>query len=219
MPAHNVVRIAGLMPGGEVWSVNPRYLSPGAGPVLDYDELLEWAEAIGTLTQALVAGAPLRQLLSTAASITSVRVEYITASGLMGQAAEWVPALPVAGGGSPTKPFQSAIVGSLLTGRPGRSFRGRLYWPALNISLNTTTLRIESGVAQGYANALADYLTDIGNAAPNGDPAALVVVSQTRDVATPVTSISVGNVLDVQRRRRDALEELRVSQTYPYTAP
>lgn len=216
MPAHNVVRIQGSMPGGEVWSVNPRYWSATTGSVVDFAELQTWANDIGAITQGLATNGDLRALMSTATSITAVRVEAVSASGTLVQAAEWRPATPVAGQGTATKPFQSSLVASLLTGRPGRSFRGRLYWPALNIAIGPATLRLTPTQTQSFASAMAAYLTAIGNAAPNGDPLDLVVVSQTLDVATPVTLITVGDVLDTQRRRRDSLEEQRSSQVVPY---
>lgn len=219
MPAHNVVRIQGAMPGGEVWSVNPRFYSAASGPVIDYEELLMWANEVGDIVTNLPENGSLKQFLSSVASITSVRVESISPSGTLVQAAEWVPSIGVTGTGLGNKPFQTAVVASLLTGRPGRSFRGRLYWPALNVTLSGTTLRLSAGQGQAFANAMAEFLTDISAASPADPSLTLSVVSQTLNVATPVNLISVGDVLDVQRRRRDSLLELRSSQVMPYSAP
>lgn len=216
MPAHNAVRINGTMPGGEVWSVNPRFWSPTSGSVVDYAELQEWADDIA----AVIAGWPstnaLLVAMSSALTVTSVRVEALSSVGTLIQAAESILATPKAGQGSPTKPYQTAVVTSLLTGRPGRSYRGRLYWPAQGAAMSTSDLRISGTACQAIADAMGAFLTDVAELTPGGVGVRPVVVSQTVDVATPVTSVSVGNIFDVQRRRRDSLDEARFTRVIPY---
>lgn len=216
MPAHNAVRINGTMPGGEVWSVNPRFWSPTSGSVIDYAELQEWADDVAAVISGWTSANALLTSLSSALTITSVRVEALSSTGTLIQAAESVLATPKAGQGSPSKPYQTAVVTSLLTGRPGRSYRGRLYWPAQALSMSTSDLRITGPAAQGIADAMGAFLTDVAELTPGGVGVRPVVVSQTLDVATPVTSVSVGNIFDVQRRRRDSLDEARFTRVIPY---
>lgn len=213
--AHNVVRILGSLPGGEVWSVNPKYIAGPEGLKTSYEDLLSWAEGIVSLNSGAIFPVNMRPLLSAAASVTAVRCEYRGPSGDLVQAAEAVPVSPVFGTGNPSKPFQTSLVSSLLTGRPGRSFRGRLYWPALAVPLGLTDLRVPDTNLQDYTSAIALFLEQVSIIGAPENDMTLAVVSETLSVATPVTQISCGDVLDVQRRRRDSLVEGRVTVGYP----
>lgn len=215
--AQNVVRINGAMPNGEVWSINPRFAGGPGGVIVGYEELQEWAQNIADYLVALPSGSSLLAALSSAVSITSVRTEQLDASGQLVQAGEYILTTPKAGSSTPTKPFQTSIVASLLTGRPGRSYRGRLYWPFLGSSISTSTLRIPTSFTQSFANDMAALLTAIATTLAPDQATAPVVVSQTLNVATPITQISVGDVVDTQRRRRDSLDEARTVQTVPYS--
>lgn len=213
--AHNVVRINGSLPGGEVWSVNPKYSAGPGGLKTSYEDLLAWAEGIVGLNGGGILPTGLRAIMSTAVSITSIRTEYRDASGNLAQAAEAVPVSPITGSNSASKPFQTSLVSSLLTGRPGRSYRGRLYWPALAMTIGTADLRVADTLLATTTAAINTALSQIANIGAPENDLALSVVSEKLSVATPVTQISCGDVLDVQRRRRDTLIEGRVTVDYP----
>lgn len=213
--AHNVIRISGVLPGGEVWSVNPKFAGGDTGPVDDYVNLLAWVEGIGLLNSGNVLSNGLRAMLSLSGWVTQIRGEFRDDTGTLVQAAEYVLPSPAAGTGTASKPFQTSLVSSLLTGRPGRSYRGRLYWPALGVAVVPTDLRIADGNLATYTNDIADFLSDVQMAVPFADGPVLSVVSDTLSVATPVTEISCGDVLDVQRRRRDSLIEGRINRPFP----
>lgn len=214
MVAHNVVRINGTLPGGEVWSVTPKFVG-ASGPMTEYADLLQWAENIGQAQTEWTNSFALRELLSSQANITSVRTEYRTAAGELGQAAEFVHTSPVAGVGIPNKIFQASIVCSLLTGRPGRSYRGRIYWPALAVTLGTGNLRVPEAYRDKTVASFGALFREIEGAADLIQPMDLAVVSQTLGVATPVTGVQVGDIIDIQRRRRDSLQEFYSSEGYP----
>lgn len=212
---HNVVRIGGNLPGGEVWSVTPKFIGNFGDPIVGYEDLLEWATSIALLNGGSVLPNGLRSLLSTAASVTTIRTEYRDANNDLAQAAEFVLPTPAAGTGSATKPFQTSIVTSLLTGRPGRSYRGRLYWPALSATISTSTLRLAEATATSIASAAATFLTEVQSSVPEGADVVLAVVSDKLGTGAAVNSIQVGDILDTQRRRRDSLLEGRVSANFP----
>lgn len=213
--AHNVVRILGSLPGGEVWSVNPKY-GPGPGGLkTSYEDLLAWANGIVGLNSGTILTAGLRTLLSLSGAVTAIRCEYRSAAGTLVQAAEAVPVSPVSGSGSATKPFQTSLVSSLLTGRPGRSYRGRLFWPALGAPIGSSDLRVSDTNLQTFTAAISTFLEQVASIGEPENDAVLSVVSDTLSVITPVTQISCGDVLDVQRRRRDSLIEGRVTVAYP----
>lgn len=210
---HNKMILSGSLPGGERWSCGVAYDKPAglADPLTSYNSLLSWIEddIIPALDKTEINA--LKALLSSQGRIDTVRTEYREGTELV-QAAQVELGSPVAGTGTMTKVFQTAVVCSLLTGRPGRSYRGRVYWPALGAVINQTTGRLQTPSAQGVADAMAFLLTDVGDLSLEADlrPG---VYSAVKDEFTYVNSISVGDVLDTQRRRRDTLVEARSSAT------
>lgn len=212
---HNVVSIQGSLPGGEVWSINPRFRGAFSPPVRDYEELLAWATAIGELNSNTVLPAGVRQLLSSAAHVTQIRVAHIGTNGRTEQVAEYTLPTPAAGTGNATKPFQAALCFSLLTGRPGRRNRGRLFMPALAAVIGVSDLRITAQNRSTYLQGMVDLLTGIQGAVTTGQEMVLAVFSQVQGAANLVTDIELGDLLDTQRRRRDSLTEQRSRLEYP----
>lgn len=101
-------------------------------------------------------------------------------------------------------PDQLALVATLRTAIPGRSYRGRAYLPAPNSAqlAGTTGLFGDTFVA-GYNTAMATLLTDIktgesGTSTPGVPP---VVVSRKLGIMTPITAVEMDNRADVQRSR------------------
>ncbi len=214
MVAYNRVRILGGMPGGEVWSINPAFGGTAPALVDNFEDLLTWATSIAALNSNQLFPTVLRQLLSNALTITGVRTEYFNAAGDLTAAAEYLYPSPVTGSTEPTLPYQSAMVVSLLTGRPGRSYRGRLYLPLIATSLVSTTLRIPGSIVTAALADVAGFLQDVQEAIPVGYSANLCVVSQTLDTTTAVSSLRIGNIIDSQNRRRDALVEAYQTLVY-----
>lgn len=213
--AHNVVRINGNMPSGEVWSITPKFGATGFPLIFEYADLLAWATNIGGLNEGAVLPDGIRASMSAYVSVTEIVTEYRDASGELAQSARFTLPTPAVGSGSVNKTFQTAIVSSLLTGRPGRSYRGRIYWPAQSAAISTTTGRLSAEFTDAYAASVAAFLSAVQSAGPEGSSPELSVVSQTISEVTPVTQIQVGDVLDTQRRRRDSLLELRSTIDFP----
>lgn len=105
--------------------------------------------------------------------------------------------MPIAGtaSGDELDP-QSAVVVSLRTANIGRSYRGRMFLPALAESMQDSGL-MGTGVGADIANETLN-LVQAGAAA--GYP--LVVWSATLNVATEVTQVKVDQFLRTQRRRQ-----------------
>jgi len=220
---HNVVRIKGTLTGGESWSINPCFFD-SIGPFQDspktYDDLLIWATDVGGLNSGNVFPASIMSLISSNCAITSVRTEY-WADNEIQMAAEFVPSSPKFGNGGPTKSYSTALVASLRTGRPGRSYRGRLYFPALAAVISSSTGRLTSAVSTTFSTDIAAWLQAVGNQGSFllrtlAEPC---VVSKTANVITKVETVAIGDVLDSQRRRRDALVELYTTATVGDVTP
>lgn len=206
--AFNQVSIKGtFVSGAEVWSVNPKFIQADGGTIEDYQQLENWAIGISQLNSGNVFPPALRGLLSTAGSITEVTCSYYGANGHLAEiaAASVSPAAP--GTGSATKPLQTALVSSLRTGRPGRSYRGRIYWPALNASISSSSLRMTATDCGNILTAIVGFLNELEASAQLTTPPSLAVISQTASTYSLVNQVLVGDVLDTQRRRRDSFPE------------
>jgi hypothetical protein len=116
------------------------------------------------------------------------------------------------GSQSGANPTELAMCVTMLTGAPGRSNRGRLYLGGFGPNTITSTGRVNVTAAQEIANSMARFLRavrDIATMTGQQDTWEPQVVSRTRTTARKITSVSIGDVWDVQRRRRNKLVETR----------
>ena len=142
----------------------------------------------------------LRGYWSSSGSLLNVRCYYYVGTGQPASYVGQSTGARVAGQGSISQAPQVTAVFSLLTGQAGRSYRGRFYWPAQGSPMTSNlTATLPS---QSSADAMSSALTSMGNLIPGGNAFA-AVVSEARDLVTPVTSVSIDSVLDTQRSRRD----------------
>lgn len=212
------VRLIGSLPGGEVWSVNPAFNE--TTNVADWDQTAgqSAADAIGAVTIPTA----LNDLRSGNAVGVTVRVERRSDAHELLGAAESAWTAGKATSVTPRMPPQIAVVLSLRSTIPGSRGRGRLYWPALGGQVDSTTLRMSVPTPAAAASAAAQYLDAIATALKNAlapTPSLidydLCVVSPTTGTKTRITRIEVGNVYDVQRRRRDRLTEVYAGVPMP----
>jgi len=207
------VSVQGSLPGGEVWSVNPVYRLGTGG---DVPATALQCQQIVTAINAITVSSGVLTMMSTSTAITGCRVEARGLGGVLEALAEGQRGSAVAGSGATTHPYQTSLVTSLRTSTPGPSGRGRLYWPLTGGPLSATTLRVASGQVNTYLLGVKTYLSAIDTAieATLGG-AALAVWSRKTGAIHAVTSLQMGDVPDVQRRRRDQLIEGITATTYP----
>ena len=110
----------------------------------------------------------------------------------------------VEGNGMP----QQTLCISLLTGaKRGLASRGRFYPPATVLSLSSAGTVSKPGVTL-VATAARTLITNLNNWPGTDTPiGGQVVVLGGNGTTRPVTAVSVGNVMDTQRRRRNKLRE------------
>lgn len=205
------VSILGSMPGSEVWSVNPVFALT-TGSVVSTPECAAIAAAVNAVT----VPTGLRNVMTANTQVIGARAEARTVGGTLEAIAEANRVTPVFGSGGSALPYQSALVATLQTLTAGGRGRGRLYWPATGASLDLTTLRLDSSLHSGFLSAMVTYLTAV-EAAVDGaidETVSLAVWSRTANALPQVTSIRVGNIIDTQRRRRDALSETYLSSAF-----
>lgn len=152
------------------------------------------AQEVGLLTSSGLMTA-LTGLLSTDSGYDELRL-YSYPNG--GPTAEFVGAADITDGVgtlAQNGPFQVALVATMLTGRSGRSYRGRAYMPYLGLSY--------ASASHNYGLDVTPLVTawaDFGGA--HVSTQALAVVSQVGAGAiTPITAFRVDNRVDIQRRR------------------
>lgn len=215
-------QLSGTIAGIEVFTVNPTFDVEG--------ELTEnWDQPTANAMVAAAAAVDVPTSMAFAAStlveFTEVRIEgrSSTDDSLLGVAVATYSGAQPPGSATANKSPQSSVVISLRTDSPGASGRGRMYWPALNVTLGSN-LRIATADRDGIAAAAAEYLNGVQEAMeaaaatlPPWSTLPLAVRSKTTLTTPHVVRLMVGDVLDTQRRRRDALPENYTSLAYPPT--
>lgn len=205
------VSIKGTFPSNEVWSVNPVYGFADPDVVTTPTQMSAAAAAVA----AVAVPANLRGMMSTNTRINSFRLEARTAAGVLENLAENTLGSPVAGTGTTPHTFQTAWCSSLRTTVVGASGRGRLYWPATGVTVDPTSMRPTNPSPVSVAGAVQTYLSGIETALNTvWGGLGLGVWSRKNGSVNDVSTIQVGDVLDIQRRRRDSLIETYVSVSY-----
>jgi hypothetical protein len=156
--------------------------------------------------------------MSVAASRTGARVEVRDDANdsLIGISTQSSSSALV-GTGTLTMPPQSSTVLSLRTDTPGGSGRGRLYWPHLAGTLGADG-RTPGATMILFVQDFKAYLTGIRSDLAAAFPTIgfdLAVRSRTTHTTPHVVRIQAGNVIDTQRRRRDALPESYTTLAFP----
>lgn len=186
---------SGIYPG-ESWSFTLHTLSSADLPTAQSN----WGDALAALwTGALDAE------IYTDVSLT----EYTTASlntatgAQISRLSDDVTLPGVATGAS--LPAQCSLAVSWRTATATRAGRGRMYLPAMAVSVMSAGKASAGTITAVVAavKAMTDVLV--------GDAMTPVLYSRSAHTTTEITKFDVGNVIDTQRRRRDKLIEVRTS--------
>lgn len=207
---HLQVVAVGGMPGGERWSCS--LALSGQNTAYGSDDVTAFApQAMARWSTMVSAG---ESLLSTGVTLQRVDVRVITVAGTTEYLASSAPLAVVAGQGPPILPNQCAIVASLRTDTAGAKGRGRFFLPCLQADVEANG-RISAGKRSGLVTkvgALLNGLVADANGTFQAAPVALVVASKVgAGINSRVTAARIGDVIDTQRRRRDALVEAYAS--------
>jgi hypothetical protein len=214
------LQLSGVIAGVETFTVNPVFDVEG-----ELAETWEQETANAMITAAAAVDIPtvLRQAASVRSQFGEMRLEGRTDAddSLLGVAVAAYSGEQPASSATAVQVAQAAIVLSLRTDAPGASGRGRLYWPAMGAQIGTN-LRLTNPTAASMAEAAAAYLNDVrlameaaATSLPPWSSLALAVRSKTTHTTPHVVRVMVGDVIDTQRRRRDALPETYVTSAFP----
>lgn len=214
-PVYARLRMGGTLYNDANWSVGIAFCSPSGGDpfgnlstVSAQSALETWVDNLqDNLVQDL--GSQLTDWISQSGRLKFVRASRVGTDGRETAVADLQLGFPINGTQQAVNAAQAAVVLSLQSGRPGASYRGRVYWPALGAPL--TSGRLNGANCLQGAQGLAGFLTAAGSAAQGfGGTGGVVagVVSTRRNLISPVTSVRVGNRLDTQRRRAEGEQEV-----------
>lgn len=204
MPAFFRVNIDGtLAQGAERWSTAVAVSDPVVGVPPTPANMAAAAESI-LQAFAPATGWPsvMKGGISSSGSITRVRVYWYADVGQAASVQGVSVGAPIAGEGTATLPPQCTVVISLRTGLPGRSQRGRMYWPLAGGAI--TVAQRSAYVTQTFANSAASMLNAIRTTTQFGG-GDVVIASEKTGQLTKVNAVTADNVVDTQRRRRDKL--------------
>lgn len=206
------VSITGVMPGGEVWSINPVWRMNVQNQAVTVSQ----CQAIVTAVNAITVPTAFRPIFNLTTGITGCRVEARTNEGVLQSLAEGTRASTIFGTGTADHPYQNAIVLSLRSPLAGASGRGRLYMPATGLALNGPTLRPTAATVLAILGGSKAYLGLIGGAVTSiVSDTILAVWSRKLNTTLGVTRVQMGDVVDTQRRRRDSMIENYQELAYP----
>lgn len=208
------VTLFGELPGGERWSVSPAFRGDWDDPVFGHDELQAAATAIQSTTN-WTDYPTLMTFLSSRGSIGGTRVSLYGPDGRLADYAERAASGPINGSGTLALPPTAACALSLYSGIPGRSYRGRIFWPALGATLDSNTGRFRTSDVAELAIETTEMLSDIQDKFQPTRAAHLIVWSSKLQAGTTVREVRVGDLVDSQRGRKDALQDQYASAAYP----
>lgn len=140
--------------------------------------------------------------LPTVISLVLIKVTDLSVED--GTSIEYATGLPITGdANSPALPNNCTMTIKWTTGRSGRSYRGRTYFPVLREDIVDANM-----VSAVYAAQILTVMTDLVVVDLPVNDCVMVVASRVNNgtprvtgLATPVTNLSIDRVIDSQRRR------------------
>ena len=216
--AFNRLQLLGSIDTGDIWSCTFNFATNAGESVASSEaELSAAAGRVRALNDGKIVDDNLLSFMSSGYSITGFKLSDVSGATFHETAQAAVQlAGPVAGTGSPVQAPEIAACCSFNLNSSNRRYRGRVFWPGVGRSvtnnfryLRTDCDNLAAGMRQTLTN-LAIAIDGAGDDAGGGqNPNSLLpcVVSKTGHLATPISQVSVGDVPDVQRRRRNKEQE------------
>lgn len=212
-PEHTLVTFGGTMTelaaNDEIFQCGVRGIYTGGGPVPEgdlqdlADKVLNGVSGTGGGLSGIWAAA--NGFIANTAKLAWVKAVNIAPDGSYSSEPAISQITPLAGGTAPALPSFCCIALSWSTGKTlGKAVRGRLYPPNFGAPFSGGSFTTAAAVTSLLAWQKNLYIA-LNNAL---SPAAFIphVVSKSGEL-NPITGCRVGNVIDTQRRRKDATPE------------
>lgn len=225
--AFNRLQLLGSIITGDIWSctINFGAASGEAGPS-DEQTLKAAAARVRALQGGSIVGPNLRAFMSSAYALTGFKLSAVSGTTFRetAQAAVTLGG-PVAGSGTPVQAPEIAACVSWNLEQSNRRNRGRIYWPGVGRAVNSD-MRYSSADTQSLNDGMNEFILQLtgaiggaqqgGTGDGTGGGFYALVVSKVGRSAVPIESVSVGDVPDVQRRRRNKEREAYSVSTVTY---
>lgn len=212
--ATNAIRVTfngSLCEGQEIWSFGVHLAAPDGSDVASDFAALDMPALYAAFTTSMIGTAD--QGLVTGATFDSVRASLVDSFGTqIGESKFFGPFTGVPGVDTGDYIPQHSIVVTLNTDdRSGRAARGRFYLPT-GYGLPGDDGYLSSADVDSLSDSVVAFLTAVNGVAPgdlqlstfsptvSGSSSIIPLVNE-------ITSVSIGNVVDTQRRRRNGLQE------------
>jgi hypothetical protein len=183
--------VEGSLPGGEAFAFGWAATGPNQGTVNAQ------AAVDATLASSQFAAflAAIKVIANTGCAFQRLRLYVYGNGGLLVDSA-FAAITGVSGTGSPKLPNQCALAVSLRSAINTRSGRGRMYLPATGATVDATTGKMTNSLATIASTTAALMASTQGQ-----------IASETQAISRPVVRVSVGDVVDTIRARRNRLVE------------
>jgi hypothetical protein len=142
---------------------------------------------------------------------TTVSAYAVNATGHSVAQAEAVFGATVKGSAANALPPQNALVVTLLTARPGRSGRGRMFLGGLSTAILGSNGRLPAAQSAEVAQQMGEFYKSLRDSPFQNDIIRPVVVSPTLTDSFKIERVQVGDVMDTMRSRRGKLVEARAA--------
>lgn len=185
--------IGGTLPGNEIFQTSFWIKTVSTPAVNDTT-----AAAAAASAQFVALGAALKAAMTTGSAITSLDQYGYTGGNSASQHGH--ATLNIVGTSTTPHPNQICLVATLRTATASRNARGRMYLPTNGIQMAAAGGIVPTGSVPAIADALAALFT-----AQQGSGDHVSVVSQTLSTTYPVLTVSMDNIPDTQRRRRNKM--------------
>ena len=220
LASFNRLQLLGGIAGGDIWSCTFNFAtSAGEAVATDEATLTAAAARLKAQNSGNLIGGALRDFMGGAVTLTGFKLSAVTSVAFHEVALAVVTfGTPVLGTNTPHQAPEIAAACSLNSGSADRKKRGRVFWPASGEAV-TNGMRFDPVSTAQLATDMAQFISDCGksidgslDAGSGGEPpvgsgALGVIVSKTSKDAVPITQVAVGDVPDVQRRRRNKEKE------------
>lgn len=190
--------------GSISWTVGGLTSTPSDGDMASIASKIDdnWATSSPTLQ------ATFRGLIPAGQALTAIKT-YAYVQSNPAAVAQGLHAITGQGlAGNFNCPWQTAICATLQTGRPGRSYRGRQYFPGVTAQVNENDGHMQNSIPDNVSALCAAMGLEVRlavNQVTTNNDVFWGVLSRTRQVITPISAVRVDNLPDTQRRRRNSL--------------
>lgn len=191
--------IGGVIAGVQTWSVGVSTTSTDIPPT--QADFTTWLDSlVASLTACWSAGPGVAASGDT--QLTRLSAYHYDANARIASRVAETPVGPLGGHASGSNSYRDCLVASLMTATPGKSGRGRMYWPATGAAI--TNHQAGSSLVSDMATQIALFLNAI-NASSVGPVPPTVIVAGKISPPPPVIQVAVDTKLDSQENRSDKI--------------